>query len=126
MANPEDPVTHGELSALLDEKLEQLKSLLPKLAPDPAPDDEPDDDIAARFTFAEMERFAEKQVRAAMKDLAKKKAAATPPKADPVADPKVEPVTEPKAEPVMKAPEVAPDPQPGKKTKQEKFWGVAK
>jgi len=125
MTNPQDPVTHEELSALLDEKLEQLRDLLPKLpTPEVEPEDEPEDDT--RFTFAQMERFAEKQVRAAMKDLAKKKAAATPPKAEPVADPKVEPAGEPKTEPVVKAPEVAPDPQPGKKTRQEKFWGAAK
>ena len=124
MANPEDPVTHAELSELLDEKLSQLRDLLPKIpGPDPVVEDDEDEDDGPRFSLRDMEAYAERQVKKAVKDLAGK--SPKKPAAKPVVEDDDEPVTktEPaKVEPVV---EPAPDPTPGKKTKQEKFWGRA-
>lgn len=125
MANPEDPVTHGELSALLDEKLEQIRSLLtPGEEPTLEPEEPGEESSDKRFSLREMEDFAERQVKRAVKELSGKSAPKTvkPPKAEPDAEPvKAEPAEPVKVE--APKPEVIPDPQPGKKSKQEKWWG---
>ncbi len=125
MANPEDPVTHAELSELLDEKLGQLRDLLPKIpGAEPVVEDDDGDDDGPRFSLRDMEAYAERQVKKAVKDLAGKSPKKPAPK--PVVEDDDEPVT--KTEPVTKVEPVVeptPDPSPGKKTKQEKFWGKA-
>ena len=127
MANPDDPVTHAELSALLDEKLQALKSIVTGAVPAADDDDDDDGPLEQRFTLSEMESYAERQVKKAVRDLAKKaKPAAPAPKVDDDEggdddkDAEVEKVE--KVEPVKVA-EPTPDPQPGKKSKQEKWWG---
>ena len=124
MANPDDPVTHEELAELLSEKLDPIISLVSNLPGaakvDPPPDDDDDSDDTPRFSLREMESYAERQVKKAVRDLVGKS-----PKEKPA--PKVKdddgPKDDDKPEPPPPTPEPPPDPTPGKKSKSEKWWG---
>ena len=125
MVNPDDPVTHEELAALLSEKLEPVLALVKNLpGVGPAVEDEPDDD-GPRFSLREMESYAERQVKKAVKELSGKSAKPATKAKAPVEDD--EPATsEPAAKPAPTpppTPEPTPDPTPGKKSKSERFWG---
>ena len=127
MANPDDPVTHEELAELLSEKLDPIISLVSNLpgaakVEPPAEDDEVESDDTPRFSLREMESYAERQVKKAVRDLAgKSPKPKTPPRARDDDGPKDDDKPEPPPPPPT--PEPTPDPAPGKKSKSERFWG---
>ena len=105
-----DYVTRGELSDLLDEKLEQIVT---RLTGDSLPDTETTeemDEVVGTMSPAAIEKLVEQKMAAAMKTLETKKAARTPTK-------KVAPKV------VTPEPEETPT-QPNKKTWAERMWGA--
>ncbi len=128
MANPDDPVTHEELAELLSEKLDPIISLVSNLpgaakVDPPADDDDDDSDDTPRFSLREMESYAERQVKKAVRDLAGKSPKEKPApkvKDDDAKDDEPKGKVEP---PPAPTPEPTPDPAPGKKSKSERFWG---
>ena len=128
MAEPGDPVTHGEFDALLEAHLKPLAdkvgAVLDRINPlaDPDPDPEPDPGVEVTFTLRQMEEYAKAEVQKATKILAAKKPKVEP-KVDP--EPKVDdPLDGQTAEDLNKLkPEPTPIKDPAKKSMAERMWG---
>lgn len=118
-------VTKDELTSILDDALSPFKGLLGGDTDDDSTDDDDTPLKGAKFTLAEMEEYAEREVKKRTRELRAKKRETPAPvvKAD-----DDEPKTEPKTEPVTVKPapvgEETPIAEPKKVPRKTKWWGA--